>query len=212
MFCVHCHGSACRGEIFLGIPAGCGGSGTEGDVKETLPAAESCTECGSRVGEHSLAKYAETCDIVAEKLNAAQVPAETTAFCFRLMSQSRFTAHHILFLKVTEVAFDNYLAEIEKLNEKEESTTTVDDEVLEAALCHGLNLLSGYARYSQHCWSHEGFYLLRVAEIEFVLGNNEDCEAHLRKAETILRTSMGQTGAKKHLTRILQLLTMLDSP
>lgn len=92
---------------------------------------------------------------------------------------SRFSPNHILFLKTTEAAFQNYLLEIEQFQRPEHHGKTPDEDLLEDALFHGLNLVNGLKRFSQHPWSHEAVSLLQVAELEFVLGNNCDCEKHL---------------------------------
>ena len=86
---------------------------------------------------HHLEKYAEICDIVSEKLNQMQISLDAARFCLKLMRHSRFIKiypqkldnsmmifllrfanGHILYLKTTEVAFENYLLEIEQVNEK----------------------------------------------------------------------------------------------
>ena len=141
------------------------------------------------MSEHVLKKYAENCEIVEEKMDAEQTPSDVVDFCFRLLSQARVTSFHILFIKVTESAFNNGLAEIEANSDEP------DLDLLESTLFHGLNLVAGYTKFGAKSspWSHLGDYLLKVAEIEFVLGNNADCKKHLIKAEEILAISNGVT-------------------
>ena len=166
---------------------------------------EPCSECGTDLDERSLSKYAETCEIVSEKLNGSQFPVNVFQFCSKLLTQSRLSPFHILFLRCTEPTFENLLEEVR------EHGDDVSDDLLESALFHGLNLVSGYAKYSSHPgWSHQGLYNLKVAELEFVLGNNQDCRRHLLKAQEILRLAQGNHGSA-HLARAQKLLSLLDT-
>ena len=65
-------------------------------------------------------------------------------------------------------------------------------------------------RYSTHPWYHEGVYLLKVAELEFVLGIEADCRRHLDKALKVLTASAGQDSV--HARRAKDMLDMLSSP
>lgn len=163
--------------------------------------AESCSGCGYEMSAQSVQKYLDHCEIVERKMDESQAPSDLVNFCFKLLHQIRVSPFHILMVKTTESAFNNYLAKFE-----ETGVNDGDDDDLEEALFHGLNLVSAYSKYSRssHVWSHHGDYLLKVAEIEFVLGNNEDCKMHLEKAGDILAICNG----KQHqsVQRVQQLL------
>lgn len=202
MFCVQC--PVCSKDVFVGCPS------SENPIKP-----ESCSECDFKIDEHSLEKYVENYEIVSEKMDAVQIAMDVVEFCFKLLTQSRVTPFHILFLKTTEVAFNRCLSEVEAIHADIENTEDISDkdfEIFENALFHGLNLVAGYAKYSKHCWSHEGEYLVKVAELEFVLGNNADCERHLLKAKAILEIACGNIGpGRPLLSKIENLLMILKS-
>ena len=109
---------------------------------------------------------------------------------------------------MTEHAFENYLSALEnKLKSTAAPDEGEEEETLELALYHGLNLLAGYLKYPQVAWAHEGLHVLKVAELEFVLGNNADCLKHLERAENIIKIAMGPRG--RHVDRIRELCDML---
>ncbi len=139
-----------------------------------------------------------------------------------MLSQCRFTPFHILFLKVTECAFENCLAEIadnsalqqngSSAGEPDEAVaarTAAYEEMLETALCHGLNLIAGYKKYPMRGRAQEGTHVIKVAELEFVLGNNGDCAEHLERAEKIIAASMGKEC--RQMERIREIKEMLEA-
>lgn len=192
MFCVSCF--QCSNAIFIGF----------GESRDELTP-ERCSNCDYEIDEHFLEKYVEVCSMVWNKINTNQMSMDSAKLCLKLMVKSRFTPLHIYFIKTTEIAFESHLS----LMEEPEFDVQENEELLETALFHGRNLLTGYSKYSQHHWSHEGAYLLKVAELEFVLGFNKDCTRHLQRAKEILTISLGKVAAATQLARIDTLLALL---
>ena len=92
--------------------------------------------------------------------------------------QCRFTKHHILFLKITEYAFENQIAQLEQVFtvwkitlvsnltsapfQIADQSEAGDEETVELAVYHGLNLLAGYSKYPQRGWGQEGLHVLQA--------------------------------------------------
>ena len=102
------------------------------------------------------------------------------------------------------MAFENALDIIQ------EGGTDLDDRDLEEALNHGRTLVEGLKLYSKgNPWATEGKFLLKLAEVEYILGLNEICLQHLYEAEDILRVSLGVDCPQ--VLRIRQLKEELES-
>ncbi len=105
MFSVRC-GDCPTGEV-------CMGSGKEGSRQRP------CSQCGTQVreaevsrsslepdglldrqvGRHAIEKYFTTLETVSHHLDGTDFGMDVAEFCFKLMSQSRFSPFHIAFLK-----------------------------------------------------------------------------------------------------------------
>jgi hypothetical protein len=73
MFCVSC--------------ASCGDAVHVGCEKEQ--STDPCDGCGHKIDDAALDKYAETFEIVAEKVNALQFSLDVAEFCFKQMTKER---------------------------------------------------------------------------------------------------------------------------
>ncbi len=88
------------------------------------------------------------------------------------------------------------------------------DDLLDAALYHGLNLLTGLSRLygrtgpSSPLMQRRGACLLKVAELEFVLGEETGCRMHLEEAAAALEATQGRQSRQARRAR--QLLELVD--
>ena len=139
--------------------------------------------------------YEEVYELVQCQLDKAHFPLDVAKFCLSLMDKFKFSAHHILRIKVNEAAFDASLDELQchecRIPGDVKTLDSFKTQLLQEALTYGCYLTEAYEQFGG-LWNKRGINHARVSTLPAKLGRSQEARQIACKANRILKITRGQ--------------------